>query len=189
MSDMTASTIDFSTTGNFTTYGYAALDYTPMRSGLVVWANPASFTISNINDTFSNYDLIVYTGGYNAAAGRNQGAISNGTTTYYYTVPNPFTTSLIQSTDTDIADGVDDATYVVFNNLTANTVNISITTVNGGCGAGGFQIVEKFHPGDLSGNGKVTLEDIAKLAAQWQNGYYMDTLLKIANNWLYGTSP
>ena len=44
-------------------------------------------------------------------------------------------------------------------------------------------------PGDLTDNGKVNLEDIAKLGIQWQNGYDMNTLLEIANNWLYGTSP
>ncbi|MEN8128075.1 MAG: hypothetical protein ABFR90_09765, partial [Planctomycetota bacterium] len=43
--------------------------------------------------------------------------------------------------------------------------------------------------GDLTCDCKVDLEDIAKLSTQWQSGYVMDTLLDIANNWLYGTSP
>jgi hypothetical protein len=43
--------------------------------------------------------------------------------------------------------------------------------------------------GDLTGDGIVNMEDIAELSKQWQNPHDINTLLQIANNWLYGTSP
>ena len=43
--------------------------------------------------------------------------------------------------------------------------------------------------GDLTGDVKVDMKDVAELGMQWQNGYDMDTLLEIADNWLYGTIP
>ncbi|MBN2511700.1 MAG: hypothetical protein JXB18_02065 [Sedimentisphaerales bacterium] len=41
--------------------------------------------------------------------------------------------------------------------------------------------------GDYSDDGKVDMADIAELGMQWQNGYDMNVLLDIANNWLCGT--
>lgn len=41
--------------------------------------------------------------------------------------------------------------------------------------------------GDLTGDGKVNLEDFAELGMHWQSGYDMNTLRDVANNWLYGT--
>jgi hypothetical protein len=38
--------------------------------------------------------------------------------------------------------------------------------------------------GDLTLDGKVDMEDAAKLAAAWLIGYSMDTLEKIAEDWL-----
>ena len=43
--------------------------------------------------------------------------------------------------------------------------------------------------GDLTGDGIVNLVDIAELGAGWQTIYDLNTLLDIAYNWLYGTSP
>ena len=40
--------------------------------------------------------------------------------------------------------------------------------------------------GDLTLDGKVDLKDTAELGSQWQTGYTMDTLLDIAQDWLYG---
>jgi hypothetical protein len=101
-----------------------------------------TFTLSDLNGTFvSTYDVIVYAAGFNAAAGGNQGAISVGTTTNYYSVPNPYTTSLIESTDTDISDGADLGTYVRFNGLSGDSVTITLDAINGGVGIGGVQIV------------------------------------------------
>ena len=42
--------------------------------------------------------------------------------------------------------------------------------------------------GDLTGDAKVNLEDLAELGTQWQNVYTMNMLLDIADNWLYGTT-
>jgi beta-glucanase (GH16 family) len=49
-----------------------------------------------------------------------------------------------------------------------------------------FSVEEELSPGDLTGDGKVNMEDLAELGKQWQNGYDIDTLLEIVNNWLYG---
>jgi hypothetical protein len=43
--------------------------------------------------------------------------------------------------------------------------------------------------GDLTGDGIVNMEDIAELGKLWLNPHDINTLLQIANNWLYGTSP
>ncbi|MCK4999188.1 MAG: right-handed parallel beta-helix repeat-containing protein [Anaerohalosphaera sp.] len=48
--------------------------------------------------------------------------------------------------------------------------------------------VYEFLRGDLNLDQKVDMEDVAELGIQWQIGYDMNTLLDIANNWLYGTS-
>ena len=141
------STVDLSGTagGGYDTFGWAAQNNTPMRAGLAKFTAtvPAvTFTLSDLNGTFvSTYDVIVYAAGFNAAAGGNQGAISMGTTTNYYSVPNPYTTSLIESTDTDISDGADLGTYVRFNGLSGDSVTITLDAINGGVGIGGVQIV------------------------------------------------
>ncbi|MCK4999189.1 MAG: hypothetical protein KAS23_06630, partial [Anaerohalosphaera sp.] len=43
--------------------------------------------------------------------------------------------------------------------------------------------------GDLTDDGIVNLVDVAELGAGWQTIYDLNTLLDIAENWLYGTSP
>ena len=43
--------------------------------------------------------------------------------------------------------------------------------------------------GDLSGNGKVDLEDVAILASNWQDIFDLTTLLDIALNWLFVEAP
>ncbi|MCP5549063.1 MAG: hypothetical protein H7A50_17005 [Akkermansiaceae bacterium] len=137
------STIDLVATapGRFSTWNFDVLNDTPMRAGIGVYATPTTVTLSDINATFSTYDVIVYVGGFNGAAGGNQGSISDGTTTYVYSVPNPFTASLVQSTDTDSGDGSDPGTYVRFSGLTADSVTLTMTTLNVSCGIGGIQIV------------------------------------------------
>jgi uncharacterized membrane protein (Fun14 family) len=148
LSDGIASTVDLSATapGGFDTFGWAAQDGTPLRTGIADWGAGSSFILSDLNATFSSYKIIVYATGFNGAGGGNQGAISDGLDTYYYTVPNPYTSSLIQSTDINIADGADDGTYVVFDNLTADTTTISLSTLNGSTGLGGFQVVGEVIP-------------------------------------------
>jgi hypothetical protein len=138
------STVDLSgsSPGGYNTWNTGTLNYTPMRSGAgtygTTYATGPSMTLSQLNGTFSSYDLIVYVAGY---AGK-QGQITDGTTTFYYTVPNPFSTSLTLSTDIDKSNGVDVGTYVRFSGLSADTVTISLCSVLGnGVGIGGFQIV------------------------------------------------
>lgn len=41
--------------------------------------------------------------------------------------------------------------------------------------------------GDLSGDGKVDMEDMAELSCQWQTVYDMTNLLNVAEDWLFGT--
>ncbi len=134
------STIDFSMTGDeWATFDWGGtLNYTPMASGITLYGT-GSLTISDINSTFRQYDIIVYVTGWNL--GENVGGFSDGATTYYCETPNPYTASLIQSTDTDISDGGDEGTYVRFNDLTADSVTITISAPAGSTGIGGFQIV------------------------------------------------
>ena len=137
-----ASTVDFNVTaaGGFDTWGFAAQNNTPMRAGISVFAIPATIDLTGLSSTFSSYDIIVYTAGFNAAAGGNVGEITDGTSTFYYTVPNPYTTSLIESTDTSNGDGADQGTFVRFSGLTADATTLTLTAINGGLGIGGIQI-------------------------------------------------
>jgi hypothetical protein len=115
-----------------------------MRAGLVKFAGtvpPVDITLSDLSATFGSYDVLVYAAGFNQAAGGNQGAISVGAITKYYSVPNPYTNVLIESTDTNIGNGADEGTYVRFNGLTGDSVTITLSVVNGGVGIGGVQIV------------------------------------------------
>lgn len=104
-----------------------------MGSGL--WGYQ-TLTISDIDGTFPNeYDVIVYVTGWGG-----WGPYTDGTTTYYCTVEDAMTGDLIQSTDTDDSDGIDEGTYVRFNGLSADTATIQILNSTG-AGIGGFQIV------------------------------------------------
>ncbi len=138
-----ASSIDLSgtTPGGYDTWNFGALNNTPMRAGISTFGTGSQVTLSDLNATFASYDVIVYAAGFNGAAGGNQGAISDGSTTYYYTVPNPFTTTLIQSTDTNIVDGADQGNYVRFDGLSSDSLTITIDSINSGVGIGGIQIV------------------------------------------------
>ena len=40
--------------------------------------------------------------------------------------------------------------------------------------------------GDLTHDNQVNMDDIAELSSGWQTGYFMDTLLDVAQDWLYG---
>ena len=137
-----ATTVDFVATqpAGMATIFNAALNNTPMRSGIDVYGNPATLTLSDLSATFASYDVIVYLAGFNAAAGGNQGEFSDGTTTYFMQNPNPYDGTLIQSTDTNSGDGVDVGNYVRFTGLTADTTVITVSTLNGNTGIGGFQI-------------------------------------------------
>lgn len=109
--------------------------YTPMGSGFAVYGG-ATLTITDVDDTFPNeYDIIVYVTGWGGTAGYRV-----GTTTYYCQVTDPKTADLIQSTDTNGSDGIDQGTYVRFNGLSADTATIQIINSTG-AGIGGFQII------------------------------------------------
>ena len=189
MSDMTASTVDFSVApAKFDTFGWAPLDNTAMRAGVVIWSDQATLTISDISSSFTRYDVIIYAAGFNSESGGNKGELSDGTTTYYYTVPNPWSNQLIQSCDTDSSDGVDQGTYVVFSDLTADSVAITLSSLNGGVAIGGFQIVDTYKLGDLNDDGIVDLSDVAELSSQWLNTFELDDLFEVAGNWLDGAA-
>ena len=49
-----------------------------------------------------------------------------------------------------------------------------------------IMIKRMFSSMDRNQNGKVDLEDIAELGSGWQTGYFMDSLLDIAQDWLHG---
>ena len=131
------STIDFTVSGGIWTrfeWGDTWL-YTPMASGFSVYGG-LTLTISDIDGTFPNeYDVIVYVTGWGG-----EGPYTDGTTTYYCAVTDPRTAELIQCTDTDDSDGVDQGTYVRFDGLTTDTATIQIGDTTG-AGIGGFQIV------------------------------------------------
>jgi hypothetical protein len=142
LSSGAASTIDVSVSnpGGWETAGGSALNGSAMRGGIGIYAAGGSVTLSQINGTFETYDVIVYVGGFNAAG--NAGSVTDGTSTYYYSPLNPYSTSLIQSTDTDGATGgYDSGTYVRFNGLTADSTTISMSQVQGGMILGGIQVV------------------------------------------------
>jgi len=67
-----------------------------------------------------------------------------------------------------------------------NTVRIMSNTSEGGPNVDKMTVDL---PGDLTGDERVDLEDMAELGFLWQTGYDMDTLQDIADNWLYGISP
>ena len=97
--------------------------------------------MSDLQGTFTSYDVIVYVTGFNAAAAGNQGSVTDGTSTFYYSVPNPYNGSLVQSTDTNIGDGADLGTYVLFSGLTADSTTISLRSPNNtGVAIGGIQV-------------------------------------------------
>jgi lysophospholipase L1-like esterase len=50
----------------------------------------------------------------------------------------------------------------------------------------GIAVIPSPYNGDLTFDGKVNLEDIARLSKDWQSVYMMDNLLDIANDWLSG---
>lgn len=152
LNDGATSTVDLvsSVNGPFQTYDFSGtLNNTPMRAGMSVYSDfpdPISFTLSELSATFVEYDIIVYVSGYNAATGGNIGSITDGASTFVYSVPNPFDATLTQSTDIDANDGADAATYVRFDGLTADSVTITLSALNGSAAFGGFQVTGTLVP-------------------------------------------
>jgi hypothetical protein len=147
-SDLSTTTVDFTATapaGYATVSAGGVYDNTPMRAGMDVYAVPLTLNISDLSSTFSSYDLIVYGMGFNAGSGGNQGsyAISGtGVTPITYFMQRPVTASasLVQSSDTNSGDGVDEGQYVRFSGLTADAITLTVSTINTNTGIGGFQI-------------------------------------------------
>ncbi len=169
------STIDITglVPGGYDTWNFGTLNNTPMRAGISSFSTGTELVISDINATFSSYELIVYLSGFNAVG--NQGSISDGATTYVYTVPSPYTVDLIETTDTDSADGADVATYATFTGLTADSLTLSLESLLGGVGIGGIQIVGETSTGgflaaDFNQDTVVDLLDLDILGANWQTG-------------------
>ncbi len=136
--------------GTDTTFN-TTLNDTPMRAGMATFSlTPASFptiTLAGLAGTFTSYDLIVY---FTSNDGADQGQISDGTTTYFFSLPGGTgsqTAALIETTDTNFGDGVAEGSYAVFRGLTADSVTLevrakNIAAGNGGTfvGIGGYQI-------------------------------------------------
>ena len=83
--------------------------------------------------------------GFNGGAGGNQGSYAiNGTgvtpVTYYMQRPVTANATLVQSSDTNSGDGVDEGQYVRFTGLSADALTLTVSTVNNNTGIGGIQI-------------------------------------------------
>ena len=102
---------------------------------------PAVFVLSDI--PYAQYYILAYVGGYDPA----RGAISDGTTTYYYDFGQVSSgTVLVLSGDTDKSDGYDAGNYVQFGSanqpLTASQVTLTLARSFSKVFLGGIQIVE-----------------------------------------------
>ncbi|MFA5688073.1 MAG: hypothetical protein WC959_02825 [Kiritimatiellales bacterium] len=123
------------------------------------WVNCAGFghntagsqvtmTLSDI--PYDQYYIIVYLCGWND----RRGSLSDGSTTYYYTMPtidgsNPPYLSQVTNTDSNsIASAV--GTYVLFgsteNPLTADSLTMTVSAIQANVGIGGFQLVQVPEP-------------------------------------------
>ena len=72
-----------------------------------------------------------------------------------------------------------------------HTLQVRVTGTKNPSSTGTEVIVDAFGYsqtllGDLNLDDRVDMKDMAELGTQWQNGYDMNTLLNVANNWLYG---
>jgi hypothetical protein len=128
---------------------------TPLRSGYGGFETTVrSLTLTNLTENFSGgYYVIAYVGGYNATT---NASVSDGTTTYYYSVDPTGSSTFIQTTDTNLADGGSTAQYAVFgsveNPLTADTLQISVSTsgdTSARSGLCGLQIIAVPEPTSL----------------------------------------
>jgi|GEM_PF-3235349 len=185
-SDGNVSSVNVTFKGNQVRAFNALLAGTPMYSALISYAgsNPTNETfidLSGLNATFVGpYDVIVYVSGFNANAFGNIGEITDGTETFYFQVPNPFTTNLIQSTDTTYTGSgtADSATYVRFDGRTNDSLYISVDVPAGAgaAGIGGFQIVGTTGA-DLANRLWVGAanSDWDTLSANWTNVFYGTT--------------
>ena len=159
------------------------LDDTALRAGLATYSpTAASFptlSFSGINGSFATYDLIVYLASNDGA---DEGQISDGTTTYFFsTVGGAGTPSatLTETTDTDYGNGADEGNYVVFRGLSADTLTLEIRSLNQAAGnggtfvaIGGFQFVGDYIgvapiPGDTNGDGDVDDSDLGTSFANY----------------------
>ena len=71
---------------------------------------------------------------------------------------------------------------------TANFSTFDSVLVEGASGSNftGVAVVPSPYAGDLTYDGEVNLEDVARLSKGWQSVYIMDNLIDIANDWLDG---
>jgi hypothetical protein len=164
------------------TYDYtpANKDYTGISNTMLAdgrrpsdSANPSEgFTISGLIAN-KNYRLYLYGG--NLQAGLGTKFTLNGVTG--------------ETTGVMSWDYIEGGNYVILD-VTSNANGQIIGTFAALPGKtnvafNGFQITDVVpHPSDLSGNGKVAIEDFGILSQGWHNGYEMADLLRIAEDWL-----
>jgi len=104
-------------------------------------AYPTTVTLSSI--PYNNYYVIVYVTGYNGKAG----SVSDGILTKYFKVNPEIIGTLVESTDTDPDDGIDNGSYVIFGSpdtpMTSGSVTLTLTPLKGQITAvAGVQVVE-----------------------------------------------
>lgn len=143
---------------------------TPMKMGLVDYVsspNSVEVTLTELDHAYeSGYKVIAYLTGYAPNTGAS---ISAGATTYYFQTPDPATSDLLQTTDTDPLDGIPEANFAVFGTdfdpLFDSSLTLTLDTldfVGGHAPAlGGLQIVPaKRLFGDFNRDGLITALDI-----------------------------
>lgn len=158
LSNGTLSTVDVTganNPGGQATFFNAALNDSPMRAAQMDWGGSGTspfVDLGGLSETFSSYKIIAYLTGYNGFAGGNRGSVrlvnpADGSQLpgdsgpFYWQVANPYDGTLIETTDTDPNDGVPLATYAVFDNRTEDAISLEWSTIGGGIGLGGFQII------------------------------------------------
>lgn len=122
----------------------------PLAAGIDDYSattNAVSVTFSNLNANFPNgYIALVYATGF---ATLTNASISNGSTTYWYRMPNPIASlTLTQMTQTtDLGAGNNPIANVAVFGSTSNPLNTDTAvfrvdnTVGGGAGIGGVQLI------------------------------------------------
>jgi len=144
--DFAGTTLDISSSAAIRLSGNAAWDnwVNGAGPGCDTAGTQVTMTLSDI--PYAQYYVIAYLSGWNG----RKGSSSDGSTTYYYTMPtvdesNPPFLSQITNTDSNsIASAI--GSYVLFgtaeNPLTADSLTLTVSAIQANIGIGGFQIVK-----------------------------------------------
>jgi hypothetical protein len=144
--------------------------------------NPATITFSGLAVN-TPYRFYLYAAGNAANKGSKftcNGVTKETTGATTALVSNNF----IENDNYVILDAVSDATGKVI-------ITWSLRTGASEAALNGFQITDQLivtPSSDLSGNGKVDMEDFGILSLDWQDVYEMEDLLKIAEDWMLITN-